>query len=225
MLKIVSYKSILLNAKNNVTIRNCLNKLVVIKLNGGLGTSMGCKGPKSTISVRDDLTFLDLIIRQLENINLTYEANVPLVLMNSFNTDDETKKLINKYNHIKVKIYTFNQSRYPRVDKETLLPIAKTLSNNSDLEAWYPPGHGDIYESLHNSGLLKMFIDEGKEYMFVSNSDNLGATVDLNILDFLLNPPNENKSPEFVMEVTDKTRADVKVIFNFEIYFSQIFNY
>jgi len=211
MFKIVSYKNISLNQKNNATIRNCLNKLVVIKLNGGLGTSMGCKGPKSTISVRDDLTFLDLIIRQLENINLTYGANVPLVLMNSFNTDDETKKLINKYNHIKVKIYTFNQSRYPRVDKETLLPIAKTLSNNSDLEAWYPPGHGDIYESLHNSGLLKMFIDEGKEYMFVSNSDNLGATVDLNILDFLLNPPNENKSPEFVMEVTDKTRADVKV--------------
>ena len=211
MFKIVSYKNISLNEKNNATIRNCLNKLVVIKLNGGLGTSMGCKGPKSTISVRDDLTFLDLIIRQLENINLTYGANVPLVLMNSFNTDDETKKLINKYNHIKVKIYTFNQSRYPRVDKETLLPIAKTLSNNSDLEAWYPPGHGDIYESLHNSGLLKMFIDEGKEYMFVSNSDNLGATVDLNILDFLLNPPNENKSPEFVMEVTDKTRADVKV--------------
>jgi len=216
MLKIVSYKNISLNEKNNVTIRNCLNKLVVIKLNGGLGTSMGCKGPKSTISVRDDLTFLDLIIRQLENINLTYGANVPLVLMNSFNTDDETKKLINKYNHIKVKIYTFNQSRYPRVDKETLLPIAKTLSNNSDLEAWYPPGHGDIYESLHNSGLLKMFIDEGKEYMFVSNSDNLGATVDLNILDFLLNPPNENKSPEFVMEVTDKTRADVKVKLKFQ---------
>ena len=98
MLKIVSYKNISLNEKNNVTIRNCLNKLVVIKLNGGLGTSMGCKGPKSTISVRDDLTFLDLIIRQLENINLTYGANVPLVLMNSFNTDEETKKLINKYN-------------------------------------------------------------------------------------------------------------------------------
>ena len=143
---------------------------------------------------------------------MAFDTNVPLVLMNSFNTDEETNKIIMKYSHIKVKIYTFNQSRYPRVDKETLLPIAKTLSNNSDLEAWYPPGHGDIYESFHNSGLLKMFIDEGKEYMFVSNSDNLGATVDLNILDFLLNPPNENKSPEFLMEVTDKTRADVKVI-------------
>lgn len=47
-------------------IRANLNKLIVIKLNGGLGTSMGCQGPKSTITVRDDLTFLDLIIRQLE---------------------------------------------------------------------------------------------------------------------------------------------------------------
>lgn len=48
------------------TLKENLNKLVVVKLNGGLGTSMGCQGPKSTITVRDDLTFLDLTIRQLE---------------------------------------------------------------------------------------------------------------------------------------------------------------
>ena len=51
---------------NYELIRSNLNKLVVLKLNGGLGTSMGCQGPKSTITVRDDLTFLDLTIRQLE---------------------------------------------------------------------------------------------------------------------------------------------------------------
>lgn len=92
-----------------------------------------------------------------------------------------------------------------------MLPIAKSAAYGNDNEAWYPPGHGDLYESFYNSGLLKKFIDEGKEYVFVSNSDNLGAIVDFNILDFLVNPPNNNKSPEFVMEVTDKTRADVKV--------------
>lgn len=48
--------------------------------------------------------------------------------------------------------------------------------------SWYPPGHGDIYESLSNSGLLKKFIQEGKEFIFVSNIDNLGATVDISIL-------------------------------------------
>jgi UTP--glucose-1-phosphate uridylyltransferase len=62
---------------------------------------------------------------------------------------------------------------------------------------------------------LKKFIDEGKEYIFLSNSDNLGATVDLNILNYLINSPPDVTPPEFVMEVTDKTRADVKVIRNF----------
>lgn len=47
---------------------------------------------------------------------------------------------------------------------------------------WYPPGHGDVYQSLHNSGLLEQFIREGKKYVFVSNIDNMGATVDLSIL-------------------------------------------
>ena len=64
--KIVSYKNIRNNNLDYERIRNNLDKLIVIKLNGGLGTSMGCKGPKSTITVRDDLTFLDLIIKQLE---------------------------------------------------------------------------------------------------------------------------------------------------------------
>lgn len=215
---IVNYKDIVNNATDVETIKANLNKLIVVKLNGGLGTSMGCQGPKSTITVRDDLTFLDLTIRQLETINLTYDTNVPLVLMNSFNTDEETKKIINKYNHIRVKIYTFNQSRYPRIDRENLLPTARSSAYGTDSEAWYPPGHGDIYESFYNSGLLKFFINEGKEFMFVSNSDNLGAAVDLDILNFVLNPSTKHSSPEFLMEVTDKTRADIKggTLINYE---------
>ncbi|XP_078505559.1 UTP--glucose-1-phosphate uridylyltransferase isoform X2 [Lissotriton helveticus] len=192
------------------SIASVLNKLVVVKLNGGLGTSMGCKGPKSLISVRNENTFLDLTVKQIEHLNKTYDTAVPLVLMNSFNTDEDTKKILQKYSHCRVKIYTFNQSRYPRINKESLLPIAKDLSySGENAEVWYPPGHGDIYASFHNSGLLDTLIDEGKEYIFVSNIDNLGATVDLYILNHLMNPPN-GKSCEFVMEVTDKTRADVK---------------
>ena len=130
LIQIVPYQSLITDVDFN-TIKNNLNKLIVVKLNGGLGTSMGCQGPKSSITVRDGLTFLDLTIRQLEvfinkinyfrtnkcklifkqSINLAYDTNVPLVLMNSFNTDEETNKIINKYNHIKVKIFTFNQSR------------------------------------------------------------------------------------------------------------------
>lgn len=188
-----------------------LNKLVVVKLNGGLGTSMGCHGPKSVIPVRSDLTFLDLTVQQIESLNKTYNTTVPLVLMNSFNTDEDTEKIVRKYKGFQVKIYTFNQSCFPRISRDSLLPVAKDFDVDKDIDAWYPPGHGDFYESFQNSGLLRQFIEEGRQYLFLSNIDNLGATVDLNILNMLLgDKSNVDKPIEFVMEVTDKTRADVK---------------
>lgn len=49
-----------------VTDTSDLEKLAVLKLNGGLGTTMGCVGPKSAIEVRDGMTFLDLSVRQIE---------------------------------------------------------------------------------------------------------------------------------------------------------------
>lgn len=189
-------------------VREMLNKLVVIKLNGGLGTSMGCHGPKSMIHVRNDLNFLDLTVQQIEHLNKTYDVNVPLVLMNSFNTDDDTQKFVRRYKGLQVEIYTFNQSCFPRISRDTLLPIARTCDIEGDMEAWYPPGHGDFYDSFRNCGLLKEFIQQGREYCFISNIDNLGATVDPKILNLLFCPAD--RSPEFVMEVTDKTRADVK---------------
>ncbi|XP_018575661.1 UTP--glucose-1-phosphate uridylyltransferase isoform X2 [Anoplophora glabripennis] len=191
------------------TVHHMLNKLVVVKLNGGLGTSMGCHGPKSVISVRNNLTFLDLTVQQIEHLNKTYKVNVPLVLMNSFNTDSDTEKIIRKYKNLQVEIHTFNQSCYPRINSDSLMPVAKSGIIAEEIEAWYPPGHGDFYQSFKNSGLLDRFINSGKDYCFISNIDNLGATVDLSILNLLLNS-KEQSDNEFVMEVTDKTRADVK---------------
>lgn len=149
----------------------------------------------------------------MQHLNKKYKVDVPLVLMNSFNTDEDTQKIIRKYKGLQLKIYTFNQSCYPRINRDTLLPLATTSNVEKNMEHWYPPGHGDFYESFNNSGLLKKFIEEGREYCFISNIDNLGATVDLNILDLVLHPQPGKESPEFVMEVTDKTRADVKVNF------------
>lgn len=185
------------------TAREYLSKLAVLKLNGGLGTSMGCVGPKSVIEVRDGKSFLDLMVRQIEYLNRTFEANVPFILMNSFNTDEDTETIIEKYKGHNVDIRTFNQSRFPRISKDTLLPIPESAADNAD--AWYPPGHGDLFESLYRSGILDELIASGKEILFVSNGDNLGATVDLEILKHIL----DTKS-EYIMELTNKTRADVK---------------
>ena len=78
---------------------------------------------------------------------------------------------------------------------------------------WYPPGHGDFYRGFYNSGVLSDLINQGRKYVFLSNIDNLGATVDLAILKEII-----AESSEFIMEVTDKTRADVKggTLINYE---------
>jgi UTP--glucose-1-phosphate uridylyltransferase len=179
-----------------------LKKLAVLKLNGGLGTTMGCTGPKSAIEVRNDMTFLDLTVRQVELLNKEFGTDVPLVLMNSFNTHDDTDKIITKYRGT-VPMHTFNQSRYPRLMKESGLPMPSSMTGQQ--EAWYPPGHGDLFAALSNSGVLQRLRDEGREYLFVSNADNLGASVDLAILHHIV-----SAKLEYVMEVTDKTAADVK---------------
>ncbi|KAJ3091350.1 UTP-glucose-1-phosphate uridylyltransferase [Quaeritorhiza haematococci] len=183
--------------------REHLDKLAVLKLNGGLGTTMGCVGPKSAIEVRDGMTFLDLTVRQIEFLNEANNVSVPLILMNSFNTDVETNRIIQKYQGHGLQILTFNQSKFPRIMKESLQPMP--TSPNDDISKWYPPGHGDLYEALANSGLLDRLLEMGKEYLFVSNVDNLGATVDFKILQHMV----ESES-EFIMEVTDKTKADIK---------------
>nr|DAD32460.1 TPA_asm: hypothetical protein HUJ06_011311 [Nelumbo nucifera] len=183
--------------------KKLLDKLVVLKLNGGLGTTMGCTGPKSVIEVRNGLTFLDLIVIQIESLNSKYGCNVPLVLMNSFNTHDDTLKIVEKYSKSNIEIHTFNQSQYPRLVIEDFVPLP--CKGQTGKDGWYPPGHGDVFPSLLNSGKLDAFLSQGKEYVFVANSDNLGAIVDLKILNHLV----QNKN-EYCMEVTPKTLADVK---------------
>lgn len=176
-------------------------KLVVCKLNGGLGTSMGCSGPKSAIPVRDGKSFLDLIIEQIDSLNREYNISVPLVLMNSFRTYEETEKIIADYKG-GLEISGFLQNKFPRLNANTLTPLSE---KEFGIDAWYPPGHGDLYNCLKTQGLLDDWLDQGKEILFISNSDNLGATVDPRIASFLL-----EDGPSFILEVSEKTLADIK---------------
>ncbi|KAF8161223.1 UTP-glucose-1-phosphate uridylyltransferase [Crassisporium funariophilum] len=180
-----------------------MKKLAVLKVNGGLGSTMGLAGAKSALEVQNDLTFLDLIVQQVEHLNTSERVEVPLLLMTSFNTEEDTLRIVKKYANRNVKITTFNQSRYPRLLKDSLVPFARSVQDGK--AAWYPPGHGDVYNALHRSGVLKRLLSEGKEYLFISNSDNLGAVVDPRILEHMV----ETQS-EFLMEVTNKTKVDIK---------------
>ncbi|KAF5960334.1 hypothetical protein HYC85_001543 [Camellia sinensis] len=200
---VVPYDSLAPTPEDPAETKKLLDKLVVLKLNGGLGTTMGCTGPKSVIEVRNGLTFLDLIVIQIESLNSKYGCNVPLLLMNSFNTHDDTQKIVEKYAKSNIEVHTFNQSQYPRLVVEDFMPLP--CKGNTSKDGWYPPGHGDVFPSLKNSGKLDALLSQGKEYVFVANSDNLGAVVDLKILNHLIRNKNE-----YCMEVTPKTLADVK---------------
>ncbi|GFS35279.1 UDP-glucose pyrophosphorylase 2 [Actinidia rufa] len=138
--------------------KKLLDKLVVLKLNGGLGTTMGCTGPKSVIEVRNGLTFLDLIVIQIESLNSKYGCNVPLLLMNSFNTHDDTQKIVEKYAKSNIEIHTFNQSQYPRLVANEFVPLPCKGTTSKD--GWYPPGHGDVFPSLKNSGKLDALLSK-----------------------------------------------------------------
>lgn len=159
------------------------------------------------IEVRDGKTFLDLIVSQVQQVNHETGSNVPLVLMNSFNTHEETGHVVKRYQS-QVKILSFEQSQHPRfAADDSHIPVVSEVTQQTlaARHLWYPPGHGDVYEALYNSGTLKQLEDSGVEYVFISNVDNLGATVDFRLLNKLV-----ETGAEFMMEVTAKTEADVK---------------
>ena len=70
---------------------------------------------------------------------------------------------------------------------------------------WCPPGHGDLYPAMVGSGTLDALLEKGFKYMFVSNSDNLGATMDLKLLTWFA-----GTGAPFAMEVAARTDADKK---------------
>ncbi|WP_151524071.1 UTP--glucose-1-phosphate uridylyltransferase [Serinicoccus kebangsaanensis] len=157
--------------------RAALSATAVITLNGGLGTSMGLAGPKSLLPVRDELTFLDITVRQVLALRERYDVRLPLTFMDSFSTQEATLQVLGRYPDLPVDglPLDFLQSQEPKLRADDLGPV--TWEADPRLE-WCPPGHGDLYPSLLASGLLDQLLDAGFRYAFVSNVDNLGAVAD-----------------------------------------------
>ncbi|MDX9786564.1 MAG: UTP--glucose-1-phosphate uridylyltransferase [Desulfobacterales bacterium] len=175
--------------------KKMLPKTVMIKLNGGLGTSMGLKKAKSLIKVKNGLTFLEIIVNQarLQGVQLT--------LMNSFNTHADTLAMLKRMRPSSLP-YQFLQHRFPKILKQDLSP-ASCLSN-PEME-WNPPGHGDVFTALVTSGTLETLLAKGITHAFISNVDNLGATIDHALLGYFA----EQQFP-FMMEVAERTASDQK---------------
>jgi len=180
-----------------------LAKAVVVKLNGGLGTSMGMTRAKSLLTAKDGLSFLDIMVRQTLHLRRTFGVRLPLVLMNSFRTREDCRRVLAQYADLATEVPgDFIQHKVPRILKSDLTPVAWPQEPENE---WCPPGHGDIYAALETSGLIDALLARGFEYVFVSNADNLGAVLDVDILGYVA----EERVP-FLMEVIDRSEADRK---------------
>jgi UTP--glucose-1-phosphate uridylyltransferase len=180
-----------------------LGRTVIIKLNGGLGTSMGMTRAKSLLPVKDGLSFLDLIARQILRLRERHGVSVPLVLMDSFRTRTDSLAALAAYGKLSGPLAPdFLQHKVPRIDAKTLAPVHWPRDPEHE---WCPPGHGDIYAALLSSGELESMLAAGYRTAFVSNSDNLGALLDLGLLGWF----SESGAP-FAMEVKQRTHADRK---------------
>ena len=184
--------------------RAAASKTAVIKLNGGLGTSMGMDRAKSLLRVRGELSFLDVIAGQVRHFRETYGVSLPLIFMDSFRTHEDTLEALARYPDLAVDglPLDFLQNREPKLLADTLSPV--DWPADPSLE-WCPPGHGDLYTALEVSGVLDALLDAGYHYATVSNADNLGASPDPAMMGWFA----ATDAP-YAAEVALKTPADVK---------------
>ncbi len=177
--------------------QEALPQTILLKLNGGLGTSMGLEKAKSLLTIKNGLTFLDIIAKQ------AIHSKIPLVLMDSYSTSEDSLAALAQYTDLQGEIpLDFLQHKVPKIVREDLSPA---VHETNPALAWCPPGHGDIYTALITSGMLDQLLEKGFRYAFVSNADNLGAVIDKAILGYFAT----NDLP-FMMEVAPRTEADKK---------------
>ena len=183
-------------------------KTAFLKLNGGLGTSMGLDCAKSLLPVRRhkarQMRFIDIILGQVTTARQRLGVELPLTLMNSFRTSKDTMKVVraDKHFHQEDVPLEIVQHVEPKIDLATGGPAM--FPDNPDLE-WCPPGHGDLFSTIWESGLLDVLQSKGFKYLFISNSDNLGARPSRTLAQHF-----ENTGAPFMVEVATRTCTDRK---------------
>ncbi len=195
---LVDYKNLQGNSDLEI-----LRKTVLIKLNGGLGTGMGLSKAKSLLPVKGNMNFLDIIARQVLTLRAQQGIGLHLLFMDSYNTQADTLKYLSRYPDLSKDDLPldFVQNKFPRVRQNDFAPFVTDDKN----QMWNPPGHGDIYAALDSRGLLDSLIAKGIVYAFISNSDNLGATVDAAIPAYM-----DQHAIPFLIEVCIRSEVDKK---------------
>ncbi|KAJ7961808.1 UTP--glucose-1-phosphate uridylyltransferase [Quillaja saponaria] len=195
---VVPYDSLAPITEDTADIKQLLEKLVVLKFNGSLGTQIGLTGPRSAVDICKGLTFLDLIVSQIESLNSKYGCKVPLFLLNSVETHDDTLKVLEKYSNSSVDMHCLKQSQHLQLK-------SSGQHNREDL----CPDHGAAFLSLISGGTLDILLSQGKEYVLVIGSENVATIIDPKMLNHLM-----QDGIEYCMEVTPPRSSFDSVVYS-----------
>ncbi len=168
-----------------------------IILAGGMATRFGYERPKGLYPILDGKSFLQHKIEWL----LATAPDLPIYVMTSFRTGDEVRAHLTEHRYFGAatgQIECFVQDQFPR-----LTPDGELFRTADPEEAYAAPGHGDFPTALQRSGLLDRFLQREGRYLYFSNVDNLGASLDPAIIGWHI-----NCDCEMTIEVAQKVPGD-----------------
>jgi UTP--glucose-1-phosphate uridylyltransferase len=141
-------------------------------LAGGMATRFGGV-VKAAVEVHGGQSFLDLKLRDIAQLAERAGARIRVLLMTSFATDREVTQLAARYPATTLQVETF-----PQLISLRLSPSGELFRDRTGNVSPYAPGHGDLVDALRRADLLRGLREGGVEHVFMSNVDNLAATLD-----------------------------------------------
>jgi UDP-N-acetylglucosamine/UDP-N-acetylgalactosamine diphosphorylase len=125
---------------------------------GGQGTRLGCTGPKGLCAVGplSQATLFDVLLGRLAAIRRRYGRGVPLAIMTSAATDDETRRFLASRQWCGLDpddVFLFRQQDLPAFDAAD----GNILLAAPDRVALAPDGHGGMLSALAGVGGLEWF--------------------------------------------------------------------
>ena len=147
-------------------------KVGAIILAGGMATRFGGV-VKAGVEAVEGLSFLEVKVRDVGAAAERSGGTIPLFPMTSFATHDEVVRLADAAATERTPITPFCQGISLR-----LTPEGELFRDAQGAPSAYAPGHGDLPSALRRSGVLDQFLAAGGEILFMSNVDNLTASLD-----------------------------------------------
>lgn len=152
-------------------------EVALLVLAGGMATRMGSV-VKALVEAIPGRTFLDLRLAEHARLSTKYGRPFPLWLMTSDATDGAIREAVQAHAQASGQASIPGVAIFPQCVSLRLTPEGSLFETKEGGASVYPTGHGDVPEVLGSSGLLAKFQADGGKLVWITNLDNLGATVD-----------------------------------------------